>query len=64
MLEVIPQDPSRDEYRQGSTLGPRYRHWGRARIRRRVRLFFPYVARAKGDVYARGYEPTTPRPPA
>ena len=26
MLEVIPQqDPSRDEYRRGNTLGPRYR---------------------------------------
>ena len=29
MLEVIPQDPSRDEYRQGSTLGPRHLHWRR-----------------------------------
>ncbi len=52
MLEVIPQDPSRDEYRQGSTLGPRYRHWRRARIGRRFRLFFRYDARAKVIVYA------------
>ena len=52
MLEVIPQDPSRDAYRQGSTLGPRYRHWRRARIGSRFRLFFRYDARAKVIVYA------------
>ena len=52
MLEVIPLDPSRDEYRQGSTLGPRYRHWRRARIGRRFRLFFRYDTRAKVIVYA------------
>ena len=52
MLEVIPLDPSRDEYRQGSTLGPRYRHWRRARIGRRFRLFFRYNTRAKVIVYA------------
>ena len=52
MLEVVPQDPSRDEYRQGNTLGPRFRHWRRARIGRRFRLFFRYDARAKVIVYA------------
>ena len=52
MLEVIPQNPSRDEYRQGSALGPRYRHWRRARIGRRFRLFFRYDTRAKVIVYA------------
>ena len=52
MLEVIPQDPSGDGYRQGSTLGPRYRHWRRARIGRRFRLFFRYDTRAKVIVYA------------
>ena len=51
MLEVIPQDPSREEYRHGSTLGPRYRHWRRARIGRRFRLFFRYDTRAKVIVY-------------
>ena len=53
MLEIVPQDPSRDEYRQGNTLGARYRHWRRARIGRRFRLFFRYDARAKVIVYAR-----------
>ena len=52
MLEVIPQDPSRDEYRQGNTLGAHYRHWRRAKIGRRFRLFFRYDAKAKVIVYA------------
>ena len=52
MLEVIPQDPSRNKYRQGSTLGWRYRHWRRARIGRRFRLFFRYDAKAKVIIYA------------
>ena len=50
--EVIPQDPSRTEYRQGNTLGTRHRHWRRARIGRRFRLFFRYDTKAKVIVYA------------
>ena len=50
--EVIPQDPSRAEYRQGNTLGRGYRHWRRARIGRRFRLFFRYDTRAKVIVHA------------
>ena len=52
MSEVIPQEPSRTEYRQGNTLGTRYRHWRRAKIGRRFRLFFRYDAKAKVIVYA------------
>ena len=52
MTETIPQDPSRAEYRQGNTLGARYRHWRRARIGRRFRLFFRYEAKARVIVYA------------
>ncbi|MYD92321.1 MAG: type II toxin-antitoxin system YhaV family toxin [Chloroflexi bacterium] len=52
MLDVVPQDPSRDEYRQGGALGPGHRHWRRARIGRRFRLFFRYDARARVIVYA------------
>ena len=52
MLEIIPQDPSWDAYRQGSTLGARHRHWRRARIGRRFRLFFRYDSKAKVIVYA------------
>ena len=50
--EIIPQDPSRAEYRQGNTLGTPYRHWRRAKIGRRFRLFFRYDAKAKVIVYA------------
>ncbi len=52
MLEVVPGDPARDEYRQGNTLGPAYRHWRRAKIGRRFRLFFRYDSKAKVIVYA------------
>ena len=50
--EVIPRDPSRAEYRQGNTLGRDYRHWRRAKIGRRFRVFFRYDAKAKVIVYA------------
>ena len=52
MSEVIPQDPSRAEYRQGNTLGRGYRHWRRAKIGRRFRVFFRYDAKARVIVYA------------
>ncbi|WP_036771900.1 type II toxin-antitoxin system YhaV family toxin [Photorhabdus australis] len=52
ILDVVPSDPSRDEYRQGNTLGPTYRHWRRAKIGRRFRLFFRYDSKAKVIVYA------------
>ena len=42
MLNVAPGDPARDEYRQGNTLGHAHRHWRRAKIGRRFRLFFRY----------------------
>jgi toxin YhaV len=52
IMDVVPSDPARDEFRQGNTLGPAYRHWRRAKIGRRFRLFFRYDARAKVIVYA------------
>lgn len=52
MLRVVPDDPSRDEYRQGTTLGPAYRHWRRAKIGRRFRLFFRYDSASRVIVYA------------
>ena len=52
MSEVIPQDPSRAEYRQGNALGRGNRHWRRAKIDRRFRLFFRYDAKAMVIVYA------------
>ena len=52
ILEVVPSDPARSEFRQGNTLGPAYRHWRRAKIGRRFRLFFRYDSKAKVIVYA------------
>lgn len=52
MLETIPLDPGKDEYRQGTTLGPRWRHWRRAKVGRRFRLFYRYDSATKIIVYA------------
>lgn len=52
MLETIPSDPARDEFRQGNTMGPDFRHWRRAKIGRRFRLFFRYDSRSRIIVYA------------
>jgi len=61
MLETVPGDPARDEYRQGNTLGPAHRHWRRAKIGRRFRLFFRYDSKAKVIVYAWVNDETTLR---
>jgi toxin YhaV len=51
--EVIPQDPTRPEYRQGSTLGEERKHWFRAKFGGgRFRLFYRYRADAKVIVFA------------
>ena len=52
IMDVIPTDPSRDDFRQGNTLGNIYRHWRRAKIGRRFRLFFRYDSKAKAIVFA------------
>lgn len=52
ILDVVPSDPARDEYRQGNTMGPAYRHWRRAKLGRRYRLFFRYDSKARIIVYA------------
>jgi len=52
ILNVVPEDPSREEFRQGNTLGVAYRHWRRAKIGRRFRLFFRYDSKSRVIVYA------------
>lgn len=52
MLETIPFDPGKDEYRQGTALGPRWKHWRRAKIGRRFRLFYRYDSATRIIVYA------------
>ena len=51
-FEVIPQDPTRVEYRQGTTLGDDHKHWFRAKFFQQYRLFFRYHAPSKVIVYA------------
>jgi toxin YhaV len=51
-FEVIPQDPARLDYRQGSTLGDEHKHWFRAKFFQRYRLFFRFHAPGKVIVYA------------
>ncbi len=50
-FEVIPQDPTRSEYRQGSTLGNDYKHWFRAKFFQQYRLFFRYHLDSKIIVF-------------
>jgi toxin YhaV len=51
-FEVIPQDPTRPEYRQGGTLGADHKHWFRAKFFQQYRLFFRYHTPSKVIVYA------------
>jgi len=51
-FDVIPQDPTRPEYRQGNTLGNDHKHWFRAKFFQQYRLFFRYHAPGKVIVLA------------
>lgn len=51
-FEVIPQDPTRAEYRLGSTLGEAHKHWFRAKFFQQYRLFFRHHAQSKVIVFA------------
>jgi toxin YhaV len=51
-FDVIPQDPARLEYRQGTTLGEDHKHWFRAKFFQQYRLFFRYHAPSKVIVFA------------
>ena len=46
-FDVIPQDPTRPEYRQGNTLGAEHKYWFRAKFFKQYRLFFRYHAPSK-----------------
>ncbi len=52
VFEVIPQDPTGNEYRQGTTLGDDYKHWFRAKFFQQYRLFFRYHQEKKIIVFA------------
>lgn len=51
-FEIIPQDPTRNDYRQGNTLGKDYKHWFRAKFFQQYRLFFRYHQESKIIVFA------------
>ena len=51
-FEVIPQDPTLSEYRQGSTLGADHKHWFRAKFFQQYRLFFRFHSQSRIIVYA------------
>ncbi|MBY0612905.1 MAG: type II toxin-antitoxin system YhaV family toxin [Beijerinckiaceae bacterium] len=62
ILVTIPADPSRPEYRQGGTLGPKRKHWFRAKFGNgRFRLFFRFDSRAKIIIFAWLNDQTTLR---
>jgi toxin YhaV len=48
----IPQDPTRNKYRQGETLGDEHKHWFRAKFYQQYRLFFRYHQESKIIIYA------------
>ncbi|MEP7703947.1 type II toxin-antitoxin system YhaV family toxin [Paraglaciecola sp. 25GB23A] len=49
---IIPQDPTLPDYRQGKTLGDNNKHWFRAKFFQQYRLFFRYHLESKIIVYA------------
>lgn len=52
MFETVPSDPNREEYRQGNTMGATFRHWRRAKVGRRFRLFFRFDSKTKIIIFA------------
>ncbi len=52
LIQDIPQDPTRTEYRQGSTLGKDHKHWFRAKFFQQYRLFFRYHMEGKIIIFA------------
>lgn len=52
IFDIIPQDPTRPEYRQGHTLGAAHSHWFRAKFFQQYRLFFRYSQQERVIVYA------------
>ncbi len=52
MFDTVPSDPNRAEYRQGNTMGTEFRHWRRAKIGRRFRLFFRFDSKIRIIIFA------------
>jgi toxin YhaV len=52
VFEVIPEDPARESFLLGNTLGPENRAWRRAKFSQQYRLFFRFDSAAKIIIYA------------
>jgi len=50
--EGIPRDPNAPEFRQGNALGPGNRHWFRAKLHGRYRLFYRFSTQQRIVIYA------------
>ena len=51
ILETVPDDPTREQYRLGTTMGSSYTHWKRIKIGQRFRLFFRFDSASKIILY-------------
>ena len=51
-FELIPEDPTKSGYRQGSSLGEAHKHWFRAKFFQQYRLFFRYHQSSRTIVLA------------
>jgi|SRR5208282_2079985 len=51
IADSIPRDPNAPEFRQGDALGPDNRHWFRAKVHQRYRLFFRFSSKDHVIVY-------------
>ena len=52
IFDVVPSDPNREEYRQGNTMGVTFRHWRRAKLGQRFRLFFRFDSKTRVILFA------------
>jgi len=52
IFDVVPSDPNREEYRQGNTMGVTFRHWRRAKLGQRFRLFFRFDSKTRVIIFA------------
>lgn len=61
IFEVVPSDPDREEYRQGNRMGTAFRHWRRAKVGRRFRLFFRFDSKSRIIIFAWVHDENTLR---
>jgi len=63
IFDTVPSAPHREEYRQGNTMGSGFRHWRRAKIGRRFRLFFRFDSKSRIIIFAWVNDENTLRSP-